>query len=159
MNPFDAAACIREALAGEELSEEQVVQLAASEQRIESYAEHVKDLEEAVEGRIEARKKRIKAYQDANVADENRVQRAKETLAKVLKLAGLAKLKTAFLSAYFKSSASVVVECDVEAIPEEFRRTKTTTAPDKEKLKQLWKAGGTLPSGVRVEESESLVVQ
>ncbi len=162
MNPFEASAAIANCLASvgdEEMTDEQLNTLAASEDALLAFAERTKDEEEAADAAAEARNKRIKAYRESNDADANRIKRRKADLGKALRLASMDRLKSPFVSTFFRRDSSVLVECDVATLPAEFVRRKETVEPDKVKLKETWKAGGELPSGVRVQESETLVIR
>lgn len=164
MNVLEAAHVAADAQQSDdgELSEAGVEAFAS----IESYAEHVSDANASEDeeiaarnGRIDQLKARIADYVKLNASAENRKRRRCERLGTAMTIAGLTKLRTAFVSCFFRRTESIVVECDVAALPAEFVRVKTTTEPDKGKLKAHIAAGGSFPPGVRLAVSESVQVR
>lgn len=142
-----------------ELTDSDLAALESACGSIESFAEHVRDQGDECASRISCRKARIDQLQSANRADENRQERLKARLADAMKLAGMEKIKTAFVSCFWKRTEAVEVECEPSTLPLAFQTIKTTYSANKVALKAHHAAGGELPEGVTVVENESLQVR
>ena len=120
-------------------------------EKLEGTACYVRELEaeaEAIKTEEDRLAKRRKAL-------ENKAGRLKNYMLPALEAIG-GKVKGVMASLRIGKTQSVKV-IDLEAIPEAFKRVKTTIDPDKVALKKALKAGEAIP-GASLEERQSVLI-
>lgn len=123
----------------------------AATEKLEATACYVRELEaeaEAIKAEEDRLAKRRKAL-------EGKAARLKTYLMPALEAMG-GKVKGVMVSLRIGTTQAVKV-LDLEALPEAFRRIKTTIDPDKVALKKALKDGETIP-GAALEERQSVVI-
>ena len=85
------------------------------------------------------------------------IERLKSSLTMAMQLFGVDKIESPVLKISFRASESVEID-DVDCIPAEYMVTKTTTAPDKVKLKAAIKAG-ELTIGAHIKINHNLQIK
>lgn len=130
-----------------------------------AYAEYQGQAAEKLEGtacyvrELEAEAEAIKAEEDRlakrRKALENKAARLKTYLMPALEAVG-GKVKGVMASLRISRTQAVKV-LDLEALPEAFRRIKTTIDPDKTAIKKALKSGEDIPGAV-LEERQSVVI-
>lgn len=130
-----------------------------------AYAEYQGQAAEKLEGtacymrELEAEAEAIKAEEDRlakrRKALENKSSRLKTYMMPVLEAMG-GKVKGVMASVRIGKSQTVTV-FDLDALPDAFKRVKTTIAPDKVALKNALKSGEVIP-GAALEDRQSVVI-
>ena len=126
-----------------------------------AYAEYTTAAAEKLEGtacycrELKAEAEAIKAEEERRKALENKSERLKAYMMPALEAMG-GKVKGVMVSLRIGTTQAVKV-LDLEALPEAFRRIKTTIDPDKVALKKALKDGETIP-GAALEERQSVVI-
>ena len=126
-----------------------------------AYAEYTTAAAEKLEGtacycrELKAEAEAIKAEAKRRKALENKSERLKAYMMPALEAMG-GKVKGVMVSLRIGTTQAVKV-LDLEALPEAFRRIKTTIDPDKVALKKALKDGETIP-GAALEERQSVVI-
>lgn len=123
--------------------------------KIENYIKAVRNYEADADAfKAEAAAFKAKADRASRTAD-----RLKETVSAAMLLRGIDKERFGNFTASFRRSERVVVDEDaLEALPDDFKRVKTSVEPDKTALKTAIKAGMTI-DGVTIMESKSLQIK
>lgn len=121
------------------------------EQKIENSGLYIKNLT----AEIESLKAEEKALSERRKAKEKKAEWLKSYLA--YSLAG-AKFETPKLALSFRKSVVVVDVADVDKLPEEFKRVKTTIDADKVALKEALK-GGAVIDGATLVEKQNLQIK
>jgi len=125
---------------GGELTEElsQALQINKDELQHKSiqYGYVIKSLSDNVDA-IDNEIKRLQAIKKAN---ENAIDRLKDTLSNAMQLFGISELKTPTLKINFRKSEQVIVH-DVNNLPQMYKTIKVTEQPDKMKIKEAIKDG------------------
>ena len=85
------------------------------------------------------------------------IERLKNSLTVAMQLFGVDKIESPVLKISFRASESVEID-DVDSIPAEYMVTKTTTSPDKMKLKAAIKAG-ELTIGAHIQVNQNLQIK
>lgn len=123
------------------------------EAKVDNIVAYIKELSaeaEAIKNEEEALKKRRKAK-------ENKTQSLKDYLSAYLTANAMKKYETARASLSFIKSEKVEI-VDIEAIPEEYMRVKTSREPAKDDIKKAIKGGATI-SGCQLVSTQSLQVK
>ncbi len=87
----------------------------------------------------------------------NRQERIKKSVNFAMKAHDIESIETGLFRLFFRKSESVEIE-DVSKIPEDYLVTKTTTYPDKVKIKKAIKDGEKI-NGVIIKESSNLQIK
>lgn len=90
---------------------------------------------------------------------EKKVDTLKQYLLLNMQNAGYQKLEADRFTLSVRNNPESVKIDDETLIPYEFWRTKTIEEVDKTKIKEVYKSSGVLPSGVRIERSQSLTIK
>lgn len=107
-------------------------------------------------GAAEMCKGEIQRLQRRKQAYENLVARLREHLAQCMDDMEIPKIQTDVFSVSVIWSESVVVECEPESLPEQYRRV--SVSPDKSALKELLEQGEEI-EGVRIERKTSVRIR
>lgn len=125
------------------------------EAKADSYAAVIYKLNADAEF-LKAQEQRLKAKRDAI---ENSVKRMKQSLQDTMELMGKPKIKTALWSFGIQSNpASVVLDCDMDALPEEYKKYAAPTV-DKAKLSEALKSGEKLEGIAHLVQTQSLRIR
>jgi hypothetical protein len=85
------------------------------------------------------------------------IEKLKSSLTMAMQLFGVDKIESPVLKISFRASESVEID-DVDSIPAEYMVTKTTTQPDKVKLKAAIKAG-ELTIGAHIQVNQNIQIK
>lgn len=85
------------------------------------------------------------------------IEKLKSSLTMAMQLFGVDKIESPVLKISFRASESVEID-DVDSIPAEYMVTKTTTQPDKVKLKAAIKAG-QLTIGAHIQVNQNIQIK
>ena len=125
------------------------------EAKADSYAAVLAKLTDDAEF-LKAQEQRLKARRDAI---DNSVKRMKRSLQETMELVGKPKFKTAYWSFGIQNNApSVVLDCEVKDLPEEYKKYAEPTA-DKAKLSEALKSGKELNGVAHLEQTQSLRIR
>lgn len=100
-------------------------------------------------------KEQAAAFKAKADAKENAAKRIKDGLYRSMKLTGKTKFKTAYYSFYTQATESLVVDADVNQIPDEFLKYKEPEA-NKAAMKEAIKNGEDLKGIAHIEVNEGV---
>ncbi len=133
----------------DEVTPELEAQLAITEKQMEekgrAYGYVCLSFESDIE-QIDAELKRLSALKKSR---QNAVDRLKSTLSQAMQLFGINEIKTPTLKVSFRKSKSI--EIDANFSDEKYMTIKTTTSPDKVKIKYYIEQGETIVGARQVE--------
>ena len=121
--------------------------------KLEAVALYIKSLE----AEAEAMKAELKKLADRREAKERKAERLRAYISNSMQALGDTKLETAKVALSFRKSESVDVY-DPVLLPEEYIKTKVTTAPDKTAIKAAIKAGQEV-AGATLEVKQNLQIK
>ena len=138
----------------EELYEAKVVALECNEvESIERFALSLQEL--AMD--IYAINEKIKALEKRKKTLEKALERGKAYLSYNVKTSHNGKVTTDMVDITVRETKKTVIS-DIDKIPSEFLRTKTTIEPDKTKIGNILKSGGAVP-GATLETNLSATIK
>lgn len=124
---------------------EKAVNVAAYIRNLDAHAAQIKEAEQAMRQRRQAA--------------ENKAQRLRDYLMAVMSSQGIKEIpSTEFDIKVRKTPPSVVVACEVDALPDDFKRVTVSTAPDKTALKKAIQAGSEI-AGVSLQSGQKLDIK
>lgn len=150
------AQTLRDMLDADEIDEQtfhDTLESIGAEEKVNSYCQIIRSIESdntAIKAEIDRLSKRV----EHNKAS---VERMKVALDSFMQAAGKKKEKTPFFSVSYRRSQSVDV-VDLAAVPAEYIKVKTETAPDKMAIKEALK-NGQVVAGCQLKETESLQIR
>ena len=150
------AQALRDMLDAEEIDEQtfsDTLEAIGAEEKVNSYCQIIRELDgdnAAIKAEIERLKKRIEH-------NTSSIDRMKQALDGFMVASGKKKEKTPFFTVSYRKSQSVDV-VDATAIPTEYIKVKTETAPDKVAIKEALKSGKEV-AGCQLKETESLQIR
>lgn len=100
----------------------------------------------------------IKRLQARKKSFLSQLESLKYRISSAFELLNIDKLKTALFTIGFRQSSSVVIDCPIEALPDNYIRTKTTIEADKIALKDAIKSGKEIP-GVSIKQNKSITIR
>lgn len=143
-----------------ELNAETEAQLAELDARIEDKIDACCSYEEELEGTEAAISVAIKRLQERKATIAGRRKRLKDHVRNCLERAGLSRVETTLFVARLQNSPpSATWTGDPDAIPEDYRRIKTTIEFDAKGALENYKFGGKLPEGIVIRQSKHLVIK
>lgn len=143
-----------------ELTAETEAQLAELDARIEDKVDACCSYEEELEGTEAAISVAIKRLQERKATIAGRRKRLKDHVRNCLERAGLSRVETTLFVARLQNSPpSATWTGDPDAIPEGYRRIKTSVEFDAKTAILDFKDGRTMPNGVEIRQSRHLVIK
>lgn len=106
---------------------------------------------------IEQYENEIKRLTDIKKRIENEQERVKNYLAAACETTGIESIKGVYANISFRASEQTIID-DESALPKEFTVVKTTTTPDKTKIKAAIKSGQAVP-GAHVESKRNIQIK
>lgn len=125
---------------GGELTEETELALQINKEQLETKGQCYGFIVRQLESEQDVIDIEIKRLQALKTSRGKTAERLKETLSKAMDLYEIEKLETPTLKISFRKSESVEIENE-SLLDEQFIVTKTTTSPDKTKIKEAIKKG------------------
>jgi hypothetical protein len=119
-------------------------------------AENIAKLICGVEAEAEAFKAEAERLQQRRKTLENRAEWLKQYLADCMQLLGRPKVKAGVFALSLRTSERIDVP-NIDALPEQYRRTTTTIEPDKRLIAQDRKGGATIPGVTTIERVGLLI--
>ena len=99
----------------------------------------------------------IERYENEIKRIENEQERVKNYLAAACETTGIESIKGVYANISFRASEQTIID-DESALPKEFTVVKTTTTPDKTKIKAAIKSGQAVP-GAHVESKRNIQIK
>lgn len=125
----------------------------ASEEKIIATAMYIRRLDAL----NKATKETIQDLQERVRADSKRIEALKWLMTKAMDSLQYTEVKSPEVTLRFRKSSSVEIT-DIDALPEQFLRTKTVVEPDKTAIKNALKAGEKI-QGAQLVESRNLQIK
>lgn len=151
---------------GGELTDEQFAELERGLETLEAKADiygslivNTEAADAVCRGHIAAYQAEIDRLNKAMAVRENLVKRLKRRMLDLLRLAMLPNIRTPRFYFFRKKNAPGLVvpaDVDLDKLPAEFVRVKTEKSLDKVKMLEAAKAGGKLPEGFAVQQTEGV---
>lgn len=149
-----------EILQNEEIEQEEKEQILSdmlesfgADEKVEAYCQVIRQLEAENNG-FDAEIERLNKALSRN---KKGVDRLKSALVMFVESTGDKKVKGGTFEVSLRRSEKVIID-DIDAVPEEFKRTKTTVEADKKLIKESVK-NGTEVVGAHIEESVSAQIK
>lgn len=142
----------------EEIKEEASEIKEIIKKEIESKAENIAYYIRNTESNIEQKKAEEKRIKESRQADEKRLKNFKDYVIEVFAELDKKKIETSIGKLSVRTSKAVEVSADVNTLPEQYKRVKTTVEADKKALKDAIKAGEHI-DGVELVENYSLGIR
>lgn len=125
---------------------------------LENKAENIAYYIRNTESNIEQKKAEEKRIKESRQADEKRLKNFKNYVIEVFAELNKKKIETSIGKLSVRTSKAVEVSADVNTLPEQYKRIKTTVEADKKALKDAIKAGEHI-DGVELVENYSLGIR
>lgn len=149
-----------EILQNEEIEEEEREQILndmlesiGADKKVESYCQVIKQIESENIG-IDAEIERLKKASEKNKRD---IDRMKKALIQFMDIVGEQKVKGGTFTVSLRKSSKLIVD-NLEKIPKDYLRVKSTVEADKNAIKDILKNGETI-EGCHIEESVSAQIK
>lgn len=142
----------------EEIKEEASEIKEIIKKEIENKAENIAYYIRNTESNIEQKKAEEKRIKESRQADEKRLKNFKDYVIEVFAELDKKKIETSIGKLSVRTSKAVEVSADVNTLPEQYKRVKTTVEADKKALKDAIKAGEHI-DGVELVENYSLGIR
>lgn len=142
---------------GEELQQaEEIKEIIKKE--LENKAENIAYYIRNTESNIEQKKAEEKRIKESRQADEKRLANFKNYVIEVFTELGKKKIETSIGRLAVRTSKAIEVSTDINTLPEQYKRVKTTIEVDKTALRDAIKAGEHI-DGVELVEHYKLGVK
>lgn len=122
---------------------------------IEDHAEELAEYIKGLQSMAKAQKERAKELSDMAKVNEKKAERIMNDLSFALNTMGIGAVQAGVHKFKFKKG-STVVEADVNKLPEQYVRVKTTYEPDKKQLAHELKAGVEIAGARLVKNPDKL---
>lgn len=159
MKLYELSNAYKELLDREDLDPQAVVDtLDAIKDAIEIKADGIASVIDELRSSAERKKAKAKDWSESAKADLQRAQWLKQYLTSELDNAGIKKVETDnHLLSVRNFKASTVID-DFDALPDDYKITKTDIVSNKSSIYQALKAGETVP-GAHLEDNRSVVIK